>query len=78
MTRSCCPSCRLRFSRATASHLAACPFCATALQDLAPSAVLGFRLIALDALLVDDQVNEALAVSMPLPVPPRGRPELDL
>ena len=76
MTRSCCPSCRLRFSRATASHLAACPFCATALQDLAPSALLGFRLVALDALLADDQVDEALAAS--LPVPPRGRPELDL
>jgi hypothetical protein len=76
MTRSCCPSCRLRFSRATASHLAACPFCATALQDLAPSALLGFRLIALDALLAEDQVDEALAFS--LPVPPRGRPELEL
>jgi hypothetical protein len=76
MARSCCPSCRLRFSRATASHLVACPFCATALQELAPSALLGFRLIALDELLADDQVDEALAVS--LPVPPRGRPELDL
>jgi hypothetical protein len=76
MTRSCCPSCRLRFSRATAAQLVACPFCATALQELAPSAVLGFRLIALDALPADIQVAEALAVS--LPVPPRGRPELDL
>ena len=76
MTRSCCPSCRLRFSRATASHLVTCPFCAGALQDLAPSAMLGFRLIALDAVLADDQVDEALAVSLPLP--PRGRPERDL
>jgi hypothetical protein len=71
MTRSCCPSCRLRFSRATAAHLVACPFCAAALQDLSPTAVLGFRLIAHDAL-ADDPVAEALAVS--LPVPPR-RPE---
>jgi hypothetical protein len=38
--------------------------------------LLGFRLVALDALLADDQVDEALAAS--LPVPPRGRPELDL
>jgi hypothetical protein len=76
MTRSCCPSCRLRFSRATAAHLVACPFCAAALQDLSPSALLGFRLIALDGLLADDPAAEALAVS--LPVPPRSRPELDL
>jgi hypothetical protein len=53
----------------------ACPFCAAALQDLAPSAVLGFRLIALDGLLADDPAAEALAVS--LPVPPQSRPELD-
>jgi hypothetical protein len=75
MTRSCCPSCRLRFSRATAAHLVACPFCAAALQDLSASDLLGFRLIALDPLLADDPVAEALAVA--LPVPPRSRPELD-
>jgi hypothetical protein len=75
MTRSCCPSCRLRFSRATAVHLVACPFCAAALQDLAPAALLGYRLIALDGLLADDPVAEALAVA--LPVPPQSRPELD-
>jgi hypothetical protein len=75
MTRSCCPTCRLRFSRATAVHLVACPFCAGALQDLAPAALLGYRLIALDGLLADDPVAEALAVA--LPVPPQSRPELD-
>jgi hypothetical protein len=37
--------------------------------------MLGFRLIALDALLADDPAAEALAVS--LPVPPQSRPELD-
>jgi hypothetical protein len=45
------------------------------LQDLAPAALLGYRLIALDGLLADDPVAEALAVA--LPVPPQSRPELD-
>ena len=67
MTRSCCPTCRLRFSRATAAELVACPFCAAALEVRPPAALLGFRLIALDALLADDQPAEALAVSLPDP-----------
>lgn len=46
------------------------------MQELPAAALLGFRLIALDALLADDVVDEAIAVA--LPVPPRARPELDL
>jgi hypothetical protein len=76
MTRSCCPSCRLRFSRATAAHVVACPFCAAPLQDLPAAALLGFRLIALDALLADDELAEAAAVALPVP-PSSSRPELD-
>jgi hypothetical protein len=70
MTRSCCPSCRLRFSRATASHLTACPFCAQPLHDVAPAAVLGYKLIAVDVLAGDDAVaDQAVALSVALPPP---------
>jgi hypothetical protein len=70
MTRSCCPSCRLRFSRATASHLVACPFCAQPLHLVAPAAALGFKLIAVDVLAGDDAAAEhAVALSIALPVP---------
>jgi hypothetical protein len=78
MTRSCCPSCRLRFSRATASHLAACPFCAHPLELVPAAAVVGFKLIAVDALAGDDAAAEqavALAVALPIPAqePAPGR-----
>jgi hypothetical protein len=68
MTRSCCPTCRLRFSRATAVHLTACPFCAQPLQDQPVTALLGFKLIANDALLADEPaVDQAISVALPLP-----------
>ena len=70
MTRSCCPSCRLRFSRATAAHLVACPFCARPLDQLAASQALGFKRIAVEGLATADPVEaQAIAVSVALPVP---------
>jgi hypothetical protein len=64
MTRSACPTCRLRFSRVTAAHLAACPFCAGPVQDLAPADLLGFRLLALEPLLDDEPVTQAVALEL--------------
>jgi hypothetical protein len=73
MTRSSCPTCRLRFSRETAAHLAACPFCAQPLQNLAATDVLGFRLLSVEPLLGDDPaVARAVALELPrTPAPPR-------
>jgi hypothetical protein len=65
MTRSACPTCRLRFSRVTAAHLAACPFCAGPVQDLAPADLLGFRLLALEPLLEDEPpMPQAIALEL--------------
>jgi hypothetical protein len=72
MTRSCCPSCRLRFSPATATHLRSCPFCAGPVQLLPASALLGFGLVAIDPLL-DDELPIAESVALPppsVPTPP--------
>jgi predicted amidophosphoribosyltransferase len=45
MTRSCCPACRLRFDRATATVLASCPVCGAPLDEVADVAELvGYRL----------------------------------
>jgi hypothetical protein len=71
MTRSCCPSCRLRFSRATAAQLVACPFCAQPLQVLAASDALGFKRIAVDGLAGGDPV-EAQAIAVAMALPPRA------
>jgi anti-sigma factor ChrR (cupin superfamily) len=76
MTRSCCPSCRLRFSPATAAHLRACPFCAAPVHLLPASAIVGFSLVAIDPL-VDDEpaIAETVALLPPstsTPPPTRG------
>lgn len=68
MTRSCCPSCRLRFSRATATHLRSCPFCAGPVHLLPASAIVGFSLVAIDPLL-DDELPIAESAALPLPAP---------
>jgi hypothetical protein len=70
MTRSCCPSCRLRFSRVTATTLRHCPFCAGPVEQLAATALVGFRLVAVDDLLTDEP-DIAVAVAVALPVPPK-------
>lgn len=67
MARSCCPSCRLRFSRATATHLRSCPFCAGPLQMRPASEVVGLKLVAVDPLL-DDEPAVARSVALPPPV----------
>jgi hypothetical protein len=45
MTRTTCPSCRLRFGAAAAATLYSCPECGRSLEAVAsPAAALGFRL----------------------------------
>jgi hypothetical protein len=58
MTRSSCSACRLRFSRA-GSTLASCPFCAGPLQSAPASALVGYQLIAFDALGLDETGSAA-------------------
>ena len=69
MTRSCCPSCRLRFTHAAAAVLVACPSCDEALYDVDdPAELIGYRL-ATD--LFEPQVMDAaLAASLPHPSDP--------
>jgi hypothetical protein len=70
MTRSCCPSCRLRFSRATATTLRHCPFCAGPIEQVSAAALVGFRLVAVDDLSAEEP-DVAVAVALPFPVPPK-------
>jgi hypothetical protein len=66
MTRACCPSCRLRFSRAAAAHLTNCPECGARLQaGLAAAEILGYRLY--DG--VDSPSERPIAVEVALPLP---------
>ena len=45
MTRACCPSCRLRFTRAASAHLTICPECGAPLQTgLAAHDSMGYQL----------------------------------
>ena len=51
MTHTCCPTCRLRFERAAAAHLADCPHCGGLLARLPGAhALMGFRLARADVL----------------------------
>lgn len=69
MTRTSCSACRLRFPSAGPT-LESCPFCAGPLQSLPASALVGYKLIAFDAFVLDDIAAEAaLARSSALPVP---------
>src|SRR3954471_10472811 len=65
MTQVCCPSCGLRFARAAAAYLVACPSCGEPPQPV-PSAehVLGFRLVSDDDR--SDSLPVAVAVALPL------------
>ena len=68
MTQVCCPSCRLRFTRAAAAYLAACPDCGEPPQPvLSAESVLGFRLVSDDYR--PESLPEARAVSLPIPPP---------
>jgi hypothetical protein len=67
MTQVCCPSCRLRFTRATAAHLVACPECGAPPEPvLSAERVIGFRLASgIDEL--SDTLPIAVAVALPVP-----------
>jgi predicted amidophosphoribosyltransferase len=68
MTQACCPSCRLRFTRAAAAHLDACPLCGEPIQAVPSAAhLLGFRLISDDDR--SDSLPQAVAVALPDPDP---------
>ena len=68
MTHICCPTCRLRFARATAAHFADCPHCGGTLTRL-PGArwVMGFRLADAE---IPDAVPIAAAGALTDPIPP--------
>jgi hypothetical protein len=69
MTRSCCPACRLRFSREN-SALVSCLFCAGPLHALPAAALVGYKLITPDKLVLDDLAVElAMAKSAALSSP---------
>jgi hypothetical protein len=73
MTHLCCPNCRLRFTPAAATNLAACPQCGSPPQPKASlEGMVGFGLLRLQ----DDphSLPQARAVSIPIPDPSRGRP----
>ena len=71
MSSACCYACRLRFSPAVASYLAACPQCGEPPQPMSsPEGAVGYRLYTpVDA---PPALPEALEVSMPMP-DPNGR-----
>jgi hypothetical protein len=65
MTQVCCPTCRLRFARAAAAQLVACPVCGEPPATLEHGEqALGFRLASPD----DPPEELLLAVSAALPV----------
>jgi len=66
MTQACCPTCRLRFTRATTAYLSGCPQCGEELQP-EPNAqrIIGFRLFSPDDVAV--VMPQAVAIAMPSP-----------
>jgi hypothetical protein len=73
MTHVCCPSCRLRFTRAAAAYLEACPTCGESPQTVqSAERILGFRLVTPEELVA--AFDAAAAVTMPLPDPEAPRP----
>jgi len=73
MTRACCPSCRLRFSRPAAAHLTNCPKCGARLRvGNAAAETLGYRLF--DVADTPRELPIAVEVALPMPDwPPRAR-----
>jgi hypothetical protein len=68
MTHTSCPPCRIRFTPAVASALAACPHCGKPLHTSPdPVSVIGFRLFRLQD--VPNPMPEAIAISVALPDP---------
>jgi hypothetical protein len=72
MTQIGCPSCRLRFTAAVAAYVISCPACGRRphLIERAED-VVGFRLFVVDD--VPPALPEAVAASIPIPVPGAGR-----
>jgi hypothetical protein len=68
MTQVCCPSCRLRFTRAAAAYLASCPECGEPPQPISSAEmVLGYRLASFGE--QDDELEHVVEVAMPGPIP---------
>ncbi|WP_156027700.1 hypothetical protein [Candidatus Solirubrobacter pratensis] len=68
MTHVCCPSCRLRFTRAAAAYLVACPTCGEPPRPVdTADRVLGYRLLSDDDR--SDTLPHAVAVAMPIDRP---------
>jgi len=66
MTQTSCPSCRLRFTRASAAHLDACPECTQPLDRTATASdMLGYRLFDI----ADPHPAVPAAIEMALPMP---------
>jgi hypothetical protein len=73
MTQACCPSCRLRFSRASAAHLETCPRCTQPLHRIASAQdALGYALFDISD--PSPAVPTAIAAALPLPGAPHERP----
>jgi hypothetical protein len=73
VTQACCPSCRLRFDRASAAHLEACPVCAKPLHRIAGAKdALGYPLF--DVTEPRPAVPVAGGFALPTPPPARERP----
>jgi hypothetical protein len=70
MTRSCCPACRLRFSRATASSIRSCPFCAGPIAEVSAAEAIGMRLVAIEPLLHDEPAAIARTIAFLPPSAP--------
>ena len=66
MTRASCPACRLRFDRAMAAHITACPACGGPLTTASAQDALGLRLFSGG----DDLHPLRQAVAALLPAPP--------
>jgi hypothetical protein len=72
MTQACCPSCRLRFSRASAAHIETCPRCTQPLHRIASARdALGYPLFDISDPL--PAVPTAVGVALPVPGAPQKR-----
>lgn len=70
MTHVCCPSCRLRFTRASVAHLVTCPHCGEPPHVVrSATSLLGYRLVSEPPLSVDLARPDAVAVALPVPQP---------
>lgn len=64
MTRISCPGCRLRFARATAAYLTACPSCGGPLQRITAEQSIGLHLFSDDD--GPDPLRQAAAAVLPV------------